>query len=588
MTTPTPLDPIVSLTVALAEAPGSYAFLLGAGVSRDAGVPTGGEVFTRAAGDLYRLELETVDTPPAEALASWLTNTGRDGWGYGDVLAEIAPDPAARRDYLARHFEGTAPGATHTALADLAARGYVRIFVTTNFDRLLEHALQARGIEPVVVTSDADLAVATPREHARCYVLKPHGDYLQQTIRNTPRELATLEPQITAALGEIADRHGLVALGYSGADEAIGMVLRGRRSRYGMYWVARGALGEPARTLIEAIGGRVIVRPDAAAFLTDLSRRLTIFAAHPTGRTPHVVHDELLLLVRARDDVGARELVRSEQRAFDGAISSYLDGHRQQNPTAELMAQAHDDLMPILERRLATLLVAVLYDEGLWREQLSALADSAERPGRRDGYIFWPELTRWTTWWLLYAAGALAVRVRRWSALTPLFAADVTNPEHGVRVPLMTSVPAGSGYDLSEAVLARYGSTRWLDPSWKVLESDVASLSLLEDRVPELTDEDEPARSMAALDFLVCVQHGLRDEEAVAHWAVSASRGGVDGFARQLHSDRGLRAKVAEAFGLSLEEFDSRAPEALRRAHVARGGSTNTAAINILATGSSS
>jgi hypothetical protein len=37
-----PLDPIVSLTIAVAESPGSYAFLLGSGVSRDAGVPTRG------------------------------------------------------------------------------------------------------------------------------------------------------------------------------------------------------------------------------------------------------------------------------------------------------------------------------------------------------------------------------------------------------------------------------------------------------------------------------------------------------------------------------------------------------------------
>jgi hypothetical protein len=58
------------------------------------------------------------------------------------------------------------------------------VFVTTNFDRLLEHALQSRGIEPVVVTCDADLQTAPSREHSTCYVLKPHGDYLQQTVRN--------------------------------------------------------------------------------------------------------------------------------------------------------------------------------------------------------------------------------------------------------------------------------------------------------------------------------------------------------------------------------------------------------------------
>jgi len=113
----------------------------------------------------------------------------------------------------------------------MAEQGLVRVFVTTNFDRLLEHALQARGIEPVVVASDADLAAAMPREHAQCVVLKPHGDYLRETIRNTPEELAELEPAITVELGEIFSRYGLVVLGYSGADEAIARALRGRSSR---------------------------------------------------------------------------------------------------------------------------------------------------------------------------------------------------------------------------------------------------------------------------------------------------------------------------------------------------------------------
>ena len=62
------LDPIVSLSVAIAEAPGSHAFFLGSGISREAGVPTGQQVFWQAAGELYRLEEETEDTPDEEAL----------------------------------------------------------------------------------------------------------------------------------------------------------------------------------------------------------------------------------------------------------------------------------------------------------------------------------------------------------------------------------------------------------------------------------------------------------------------------------------------------------------------------------------
>ena len=162
------------------------------------------------------------------------------------------------------------PGPTHELLAQLAERGLVRVFVTTNFDRLLERALQARGIEPVVVTSDAHLASAPSREHADCYVLKTHGDYLQETIRNTPAEVAELEPGMTAELQEVFDRCGLVVLGYSGSDEALSNALRRRTSRHGLYWVARAELTEPARGLVEAVGGRLIVRQSASEFLGDL------------------------------------------------------------------------------------------------------------------------------------------------------------------------------------------------------------------------------------------------------------------------------------------------------------------------------
>lgn len=215
-----PLDPIVSLAVAIAERPGSYAFLLGSGVSRDAGAPTGGEVLWRAVGELYRLKHVTEETPDDPTLQAWLVETGRAELTYSDVLELIAPDPATRRDYLAQHFEGAVPGTTHELLADMAAEGLIRVFVTTNFDRLLEQALQARGIQPVVVTADADLASAPRREHESCWVLKVHDDYLQQTIRNTPAELAQLEPEVTRELAEVFDRYGVVVLGYSGANSS--------------------------------------------------------------------------------------------------------------------------------------------------------------------------------------------------------------------------------------------------------------------------------------------------------------------------------------------------------------------------------
>jgi hypothetical protein len=107
---------------------------------------------------------------------------------------------------------------------------WVRVFVTTNFDRLRERALAEHGITPIVVTSDDDLRRATQREQAACYALKPHGDYLQQTVRNSPDELARIDPGLEVEKQEVFDRFGVVILGYSRSDKALGGILRGRES----------------------------------------------------------------------------------------------------------------------------------------------------------------------------------------------------------------------------------------------------------------------------------------------------------------------------------------------------------------------
>jgi len=561
------LDPIVSLSVAIAEAPGSYAFFVGSGVSRDAGVPTGSEVLWQAVGELYRLENATAETPDRVGLEEWLEATGRGEIDYSGVLEEIAPDPATRRDYLAKHFEGVEPGDPHERLADLASRGLVKVLVTTNFDRLLERALQVRGVEPVVVTSDADLGVAPRREHASCYVLKPHGDYLQQTIRNTAAELTSLDPRMDGELREVFDRYGLVVLGYSGADEAIAEAMRARRSRYGLYWVTRGALAEPVRSLIEAADGRVIVREGAAEFLADLEGRLAVFEAQPSGLTPLTVHDEVISLLRRGDRVGLHDLLRRERRELEARIGEVVAEGRNSRPDESASLAAHAALLPALERRLASLLPLALHETEVLDEEIGALATSVERQARPDGYVFWQQLIDWCAWWLGTTIGALAVRDSRFSALTPLFEARRAEAFGDETASLLGSDPGEAARLIGIAVMAQVDDKRYFAPYWEALKLDLSSLELLHERYPELVaGEDEPSRSLAEFDFLHSIALGIRGERVVSKWPMSGPL--VEAFARRLHGDARLRERVARATGEELDGFDQKAPDALRSAHL--------------------
>jgi hypothetical protein len=581
-----PLDPIVSLSVALAEAPGSGAFLLGAGVSVDAGVPTAWAVFRDLLRRLHRLENDTSDSLGDEQLDEWLKATDREDLGYSSLLDLIAPDPATRRDLLASYFEAALPGKAHEQLAALAAEGAVRVFVTTNFDRLLEVAVRARGIDPVIVSDDATLATAPRREHSKVFIVKAHGDYQQETIRNTPSELAALEPALTAELQAIADNYALTVLGWSGSDPALVKILRDRRSRYGAWWLSlTEPPAEPGRSLAEAIGARMIVRPGAAEFLTDLSGRLAVYAAHESGNDPGTVHDEVLALARQGDDIGLDGVLRRERNAFqsvtEGVTADFIGKHIDEVTVRSVWSR----LGPATDRRLASLIPIALYRADLFATEVRADTGWATSTPLRGGGMTWQQAWRFPFWTIGIALGALLVRLERFSSLNTLFTATWTSqnqrPEPYIELPR----------DAGAAVAELFGPTpppniKWIFPPWNWLAADLKNREWLSDRYPDwLGRPQEPWTSMCAFDLLRYIASATRGYgSAIALWSLNSEA--AQAYARRLHNDFELRRQVARAAELELAEFDEKAPELLANARGLGGFSSEvTEVANALRTG---
>ena len=63
--------------------------------------------------------------------------------------------------------------------------GHVRLFVTTNFDRLIEQALEDAGITPRVLSTPDSILGSPPLSQSGVTVLKLHGDYLDTRMKNT-------------------------------------------------------------------------------------------------------------------------------------------------------------------------------------------------------------------------------------------------------------------------------------------------------------------------------------------------------------------------------------------------------------------
>ena len=221
------VDPLISLAVAVTSRRGVFALLLGSGLSRAAGVPTGWEVVL----DLVRKValLEGLD-PGTDPAGWWHERTGKDP-GYSDLLEALGRSPAERANLLRGYFEPDedersrglkAPTKAHHAIARLVRDGYIRVIVTTNFDRLLEQALEAEAVVPAVISSPAAAQGAQPLAHTACTIIKVHGDYVSTDLKNTPGELATYDPAIDRLLDQILDEYGLVVCGWSADwDEAL-------------------------------------------------------------------------------------------------------------------------------------------------------------------------------------------------------------------------------------------------------------------------------------------------------------------------------------------------------------------------------
>jgi hypothetical protein len=211
------IEPRVALAFAVHASPGVYALLIGSGVSRAAGVPTGYEVLWSL---VERLAVAMDDSSGDDPLA-WYTERFREAPTYSRLLERLAPTAAERRSVLARYFEPNdddkaegrkSPTAAHRAVAALVGSGHIKVLVTTNFDQLLELAIKDAGVTPQVLSTADDVIGAIPLQFAPCTVVKVNGDYLDTRIRNTEQELDDYEPPLRELLARIFDEYGLVRL----------------------------------------------------------------------------------------------------------------------------------------------------------------------------------------------------------------------------------------------------------------------------------------------------------------------------------------------------------------------------------------
>lgn len=236
-------------------------WFLGSGASIAAGIPSAYDLIEDFKLTLYR-ESELVSPNLFSDLSNPSTRNlvnrcleakglvpepGDDPYAY--YFEKTHGDEAMRRTKIQTIMEGKKPTYGHKVLAVLAHLQRLRIIWTTNFDKLPEDALfQVYGTSKHTVAQLGEPDVARQAINGERWpvVVKLHGDFSSERLKNTAEELRTQDHELRKVFVDTCSKYGLVVVGYSGRDESVMDALEaglhgGKGYPHGLFWIQRGS-----------------------------------------------------------------------------------------------------------------------------------------------------------------------------------------------------------------------------------------------------------------------------------------------------------------------------------------------------------
>lgn len=241
---------------------GNLMWLLGAGASASAGVPTAWDMTWEFRQQLYvsqrRVSPESVQDLSNPAVRSQLrsyieASENFPPYGAADEYAALFeaawPNEGDRRTYIDGKLSGAKPSYGHVALATLMQAKLTKMVWTTNFDTLVADAcakvFDSTGALTTVARDAPDVATEVINAQRWPVEVKLHGDFRSRRLMNTSSELRQLDAQLRQIFKRSCMQAGLVVAGYSGRDASIMDALddvleESEPLPAGLFWLHRG------------------------------------------------------------------------------------------------------------------------------------------------------------------------------------------------------------------------------------------------------------------------------------------------------------------------------------------------------------
>lgn len=298
------IEKLTTLAFSMYSNKGAYALLLGSGISRSAHIPSGWEVEEIL---IQRLGASQGITESKDWHQWYKDCYGRSA-SYSYLLGEIVKTPTERVQLMKSFFEPTneekelgwkAPTKAHKAIAKLAKEGYIRVILTTNFDRLLEKAFEMEGVTPQVISHEGAILQTTPLVHSKIpTIIKINGDYIDCQFRNTSEELDEYPDQMRLYLRRIFEDYGLVTCGWSGEWDKglIEIINSATRSRYNSFFAYVGEPNYSIKSLSQNRMGELMCIESADKLFSELYEQ--IMALKKYDANANMTHEIMMARVK--------------------------------------------------------------------------------------------------------------------------------------------------------------------------------------------------------------------------------------------------------------------------------------------------
>ncbi len=220
----------------------NFVVLLGAGSSKTSGVKLAGELISDWRMSHYKMYRDKDEDKESHLAKHFWYKTSEE---YSILFEELYDQPSQRREFIESCINDATPSWGYIYLVNLLRKRVFNTVFTTNFDDLLNEACYqfSNEVRPIVCSHDSSISSIRITSN-RPKIIKLHGDFLFDNIKNTVRELETLEQNTQDKFKQYASEFGFIVIGYSGNDRSImdtfNTLLRfDQYFPHGIYWCVR-------------------------------------------------------------------------------------------------------------------------------------------------------------------------------------------------------------------------------------------------------------------------------------------------------------------------------------------------------------